>query len=415
MKTRSALVISLWYSLGVVMLLLVLFGAWAGVRLSRSTSASRSVLVTADNALVRYMPPPLRDTGDPKPLLDALEHSIRYYRQLSPHAQKRFGKDSVPVSTIIETLEDVRSRLQIDGFSPAFFEYLAEHYLFYKTSAERTLVTGYYEAEVEGSYVPDSSYRFPLYAPPTDLVRLREPAVSLRVGDAAPERVGRLTESGQIVPFYDRRQIDDDGVLRGRGLELVYLKDPIARFFLQVQGSGTIRLPNGESVRVGFAAKNGLPYRPIGRLLIERGILAAEQVTMQSIRTYLEQHPDEQREIFAYNESYVFFRFVEEGPIGSIGVPVTPYRTIATDARIFPNGALAFLITDLPTTSATGAPTRNKRSFSGLVVNQDTGDAIRGPGRVDLFTGRGAVNESVAGRMRESGVLYFLLKKRVER
>lgn len=355
--------------------------------------------------------PPLRDTGDPQPLLDAIEYSLRYYRQLPPDAEKRFGKDTVPVTAIIESLEDVRSQLQTLGFSRAFFEYLAKHYIFYKTAAERTLVTGYYEAEIEGSLVADEQYRFPLYAPPTDLVRLREPAVSLRVGDAAPERVGRLTDEGQIVPFYERQQIDGEGVLRGRGLELVYLKDPIARFFLHIQGSGTIRLPNGESVRVGFAAKNGLPYRPIGRLLIERGILAPEQVTMQSIRRYLEEHPEEQQEVFSYNESYVFFRFVEEGPVGSLGVPVTPYRTIATDARIFPNGALGFLITDLPTTSSTGASTGTRRAFNGLVVNQDTGDAIRGPGRVDLFTGRGVVNESVAGLMKESGVLYFLLKK----
>lgn len=413
MKTHSALVIALWYSLGVVVILLVLLGAWAGLRLSRSTLVGRPLVVTADNALVRYEPPPLRDTGDPQTLLRALEHSLRYYRQLPTDAKKRFGRDSLPVSAIIESLEDIHSRLEVHGFSPEFFDYLSREYLFYKTAAERTLVTGYYEAEVEGSFVPDEIYRYPLYAPPTDLVRRREPAVSLRVGDAAPERVGRLTESGQIVPFYDRRQIDGEGVLRGRGLELVYLRDPIARFFLHIQGSGTVRLPNGALIRVGFAGKNGLPYRPIGRVLIERGILLPEQVTMQSIRTYLEQHPGEQADIFAYNESYVFFRLVEEGPVGSLGVPVTPYRTIATDARMFPPGALAFLITDLPMTSPTGAPSGSKRAFNGLVVNQDTGDAIRGPGRVDLFTGRGVVSESVAGLMKESGVLYFLIKKSV--
>lgn len=313
----------------------------------------------------------------------------------------------MPVSNLVETLEDVSSRLAQEGFSPSFFEYLRENYIFYKTAAERVLVTGYYEPEVAGSLSPDSEYRYPLYAPPTDLVHVPEPAVSLRVGAPAPERVGRLSDSGEVVPYHGRDEIDGLNILGGRGLELVYLRDPIDRFFLHIQGSGTVALPDGRRIRVGFAAKNGLPYRPIGRLLVERGILAPEQVTMQSIRSYLEQHPEQQQEIFGYNPSYIFFRLVSEGPIGSIGVPITPFRTIATDNRLFPSGALAFLITDLPTTDKSGVQV----PFSALVMNQDTGDAIRGPGRVDLFTGRGDAEGEIAGRMRQSGMIYFLQKK----
>jgi membrane-bound lytic murein transglycosylase A len=336
-----------------------------------------------------------------------MEQSLRYYRQLPPDVDRRFGRETVPVSNLVETLEDVSSRLAQEGFSPAFFDYLRENYLFYKTAAERVLVTGYYEPEVAGSLSPDSEYRYPLYAPPTDLVHIPEPAVSLRVGVPAPERVGRLSDSGEVVPYYDRSEIDGSSILSGRGLELVYLRDPIARFFIHIQGSGTIVLPNQQRIRVGFAAKNGLPYRPIGRLLVERGILSPEQVTMQSIRSYLEQHPDQQHEIFGYNPSYIFFRLVSEGPIGSIGVPITPFRTIATDNRLFPSGALAFLITDIPAANKSGVPV----PFSALVMNQDTGDAIRGPGRVDLFTGRGHAEEEIAGRMRQSGMIYFLQKK----
>ena len=412
MTTRPAPFITLWYSFGAFFIVALMAMVWLGIRLTRTPLPAREVPLSPELALVRYAPPPLRDvvggdTSDPGPLLQAMEQSLRYYRQLPPDVDRRFGRETVPVSNLVETLEDVSSRLAQEGFSPAFFDYLRENYLFYKTAAERVLVTGYYEPEVAGSLSPDSEYRYPLYAPPTDLVHIPEPAVSLRVGVPAPERVGRLSDSGEVVPYYDRSEIDGSSILSGRGLELVYLRDPIARFFIHIQGSGTIVLPNQQRIRVGFAAKNGLPYRPIGRLLVERGILSPEQVTMQSIRSYLEQHPDQQHEIFGYNPSYIFFRLVSEGPIGSIGVPITPFRTIATDNRLFPSGALAFLITDIPAANKSGVPV----PFSALVMNQDTGDAIRGPGRVDLFTGRGHAEEEIAGRMRQSGMIYFLRKK----
>ncbi len=412
MTTRPAPFITLWYSFGAFFIVALMAMVWLGIRLTRTPLPAREVPLSPELALVRYAPPPLRDvvggdTSDPGPLLQAMEQSLRYYRQLPPDVDRRFGRETVPVSNLVETLEDVSSRLAQEGFSPAFFDYLRENYLFYKTAAERVLVTGYYEPEVAGSLSPDSEYRYPLYAPPTDLVHIPEPAVSLRVGVPAPERVGRLSDSGEVVPYYDRSEIDGSSILSGRGLELVYLRDPIARFFIHIQGSGTSVLPNQQRIRVGFAAKNGLPYRPIGRLLVERGILSPEQVTMQSIRSYLEQHPDQQHEIFGYNPSYIFFRLVSDGPIGSIGVPITPFRTIATDNRLFPSGALAFLITDIPAANKSGVPV----PFSALVMNQDTGDAIRGPGRVDLFTGRGHAEEEIAGRMRQSGMIYFLRKK----
>ncbi len=411
MKTRSTSLFSLWYALGASLVLAVVGAIWMGIRLTRTSSVVSERPITPETALVRYVPPPLRDTGEPESLIRAIDHSLSYFRQLSPATERRFGNDLVPVSAIIETLEDLKARLQQEGFSPNFFRYLNENYYFYKASSERGIITGYYEAEVEGSTVPDEVYRFPLYAPPPDLVRLREPALSLRVGDPAPERVGRLTSNGEIIPYYSRREIDAGGMLKGKGLEIVYLKDPIDRFFIHIQGSATIVLENGERMRVGFAAKNGLPYRPIGRVLVERGIVPLEKISMQAIREYLRAHPEEHDEIFSYNESYVFFRPLQEGPVGSIGVPITPYRTIATDARLFPPGALAFLITDLPH-SVEGEASVTSRTFNGLVLNQDAGDAIKGAGRVDLFTGRGSESEDVAGLMKQSGVLYFLLKKR---
>lgn len=411
MKTRSPTLFSLWYALAAVLFFTALGAVWMGIRLTQSPRRVVERHITPETALVRYVAPPVGDTGNPESILRALDHSLAYFRQLPPDTERRFGNELVPVVAIIETLEDLKTHISQEGLSPEFFRYLTENYLFYKASTERGLVTGYFESEVEGSMTPDQEYRYPLYAPPLDLVQLREPSVSLRVGDPAPERVGRLTPEGAIVPFYTRREIDGEEVLKGRGLEIVYLKDPIARFFLHIQGSGTVLLREGGHLRVGFAARNGLPYRPIGRLLVERGILPLEQVSMQSISDYLRAHPEQIQEIFNYNESYVFFRPLNEGPIGSIGVPVTPYRTVATDARLFPQGAVGFLITDIPVATAEEVGVKT-RTFNGLVLNQDAGDAIKGSGRVDLFTGRGPDSEAVAGMMKQSGMLYFLLKKR---
>ena len=191
---------------------------------------------------------------------------------------------------------------------------------------------------------------------------------------------------------------------------LAFADNPIDVFFLHIQGSGIVTLDNGETLRVNYDESNGQPYYAIGKWLVQQEILTLENVSMQSIREYLEKHPDELEEIFITNPSYVFFRVVDEGPMGSIGVPVTAFRSIATDAYLFPRGALCYVETQIPVFDDRDKIT-GWQAYSGFVLNQDTGGAIRGPGRVDLFTGYGKKSKLIAGHMKQFGTFYFLVKK----
>jgi membrane-bound lytic murein transglycosylase A len=224
--------------------------------------------------------------------------------------------------------------------------------------------------------------------------------------------MGRVDEN-KIVPYYSRQEIDQFGALRGRGLEIAWVKDPIDLFFLHIQGSGLLRLADGTMLHVGYAAQNGRPYRSIGRLLIDTGKLAQDEMSMQRLRRYLADHLAEQNEIFAYNESYIFFHVVPNGPLGSLEVPVTPGRSIATDSRLFPKGALALIQTDMPLIDSAGQ-LAGWRPVTRFVLNQDTGGAIRGLQRADIYFGTGEEAAGPAGLMNRPGKMYFVMLKKKE-
>ena len=250
---------------------------------------------------------------------------------------------------------------------------------------ETVLFTGYYQPVIEGSLAPTPEYAYPIYGMPADLIV-------------------------NPMPYYSRQEIDELGSLRGRGYEIAWVKNPIDLFFLHIQGSGILQLEDGRRLLVGYAGANGRPYRSIGRLLIDRGKIPQEEMSMQRLRRYLLDYPEEQNEIFSYNESYVFFRFTEEGPLGNIEVPLTPGRSVATDARLFPKGALAFIVTERPILDAAGQLV-GWQPFSRFVLNQDTGGAIRGLQRADLYFGTGLEAEAGAGYMNRPGKLFFLSLK----
>ena len=251
------------------------------------------------------------------------------------------------------------------------------------------LLTGYYEPVVEGQLEPGGGYLYPIYRRPEDLVG--------------------ITARGQSAPYYSRKEIDCQGVLRGKGYELAWLKDPWERFVLHVQGSGQVRLPDGRTLRVGFAASNGRPYRSIGRYLVEQGFLSEQELSLSRVQEFLRQHPERRDEILSINERYIFFRFIpgKEGPIGSLGFPLTPGRTVATDPTVFPPGALAYLIARQPVFDEAGR-LKAKKTLRRFVLNQDTGAAMKGPERVDFFCGSGEAAGKIAGTMREEGKIYFL-------
>ena len=265
------------------------------------------------------------------------------------------------------------------------------------------IMTGYYEPILRGAAEPGEVFRTPLHSRPPELVETAVPNNPLR------RRFGMMVE-GRIEPFHDRAAIDT-GALAGRALELVWVDDPADAFFLHIQGSGRVVLPNGEVMRVGYAGHNGRGYVAIGRLLIERGEIAREQMSMQAIRAWLTgAGHDRATEVLRGNPSYVFFRRVEgltldQGPIGAMGVPLTPGRSVAVDRAFIPLGAPMWVMVKDPLARRDTPPAGR------LVVAQDTGGAIRGPARTDFFQGWGAEAGERAGRMRDEAEVFVLLPR----
>jgi membrane-bound lytic murein transglycosylase A len=269
----------------------------------------------------------------------------------------------------------------------------------------RGRITGYYEPLLKGSRLRAAPYLVPLHRPPADLLTID---LSPLFPELASQRLrGRLqhTERGtRVVPYWSRAELTE---ARLRGAELLWVDDPVEAFFLQVQGSGRISLPDGTTVRVGYADTNGHPYRSVGRVLVDRGEMTLEQASMQGIAAWARANPQRVAELLDQNPSYVFFRELplgdpQAGPVGAMGVPLTPGFSAAADPRFVPLGAPVLISTDHPVTG---------RPFSRLVLAQDTGGAIRGPLRFDLFWGFGAEAAAPAGRQRHDVQAWLLVPR----
>jgi membrane-bound lytic murein transglycosylase A len=329
--------------------------------------------------------PALVDDLDRQSLLHALHHSLDYVRRLPPERSFPFGDRRISVATLQHTLETFQQVVSQAATGPALQAALSQHFELVQAAGRDgrgdVLFTGYYEMTLPASLVPTAEFVYPLYTVPPDL------------------------------PSFTRREIDTEGKLRGRQLELAWLQDAIEGFFLHVQGSGKLHLSDGRTFRVQYAASNGHPYRSIGRLLIDEGRIAREAMSLQSIRRYLRDHPEERTRVLNANPRYVFFRRVEQGPHGSLNVPLVPGRSIATDHRLFPPAGVAFIQTQQPVFNGQGEIT-SWQPLSRFVFNHDTGGAITGPGRVDVFWGSGALAEMAAGHMQHPGRLFFLLPRR---
>lgn len=269
----------------------------------------------------------------------------------------------------------------------------------HRIASDKGLITGYYEPLLKGARRRGGAFQTPLYAVPDDLL-------TVDLADAYPQlagtRVRGRLQGKRVVPYPDRAQLADGRMLAGR--ELLWVDSAVDAFFLQIQGSGRVQLADGSTVRLAFADVNGRPYRAVGRYLVDKGEMTLEQVTAPALRQWLAAHPERQQEVFNQNPSVVFFR--EEalpdatvGPKGALGVPLTPGRSIAIDPSLLPLGAPMFLATTHP---ASGVPLQR------LVVAQDTGGAIRGAPRADLFWGWGPDAADNAGLMRGQGTLWLL-------
>jgi membrane-bound lytic murein transglycosylase A len=257
--------------------------------------------------------------------------------------------------------------------------------------------TGYYEPEILGSRVRAPGYDVPIYRRPPDLV---EADLGLFSDEWKGKRIRGRVEEGKLIPYADRAAIED-GALAGRGLELAWAADPIEFFFLQVQGSGRLRLPDGSIMRIGYDSQNGRDYAGIGSLMRQRGLLQPGQASMQGVMAWLRANPEQGRALMRENKSFVFFREISgAGPIGALGLPVTGRASVAADPAFVPLGAPVWLALDRP-------------EATGLWVAQDTGGAIKGANRFDTFWGAGEDARTIAGGMSARGQAYVLLPKGV--
>jgi membrane-bound lytic murein transglycosylase A len=355
--------------------------------------------------------PTFTDDLDRATLQQALQRSLTYVQRLPAERVLVFGERQVAASRLRETLEAFQQLLLQAPTLEAIQQKLCAQFEIVQAAGHdghgNVLFTSYYEMVLEGSPTPTAEFMYPLYRRPPDLININLEAFQPRFQG---EKLVARYEQGQVLPYFTRHEIDVAGKLQARGLELLWLRDAVDRFFLHVQGSGQIQLPNGQTRRVNYAASNGHPYQSIGRLLIEEGRIAREELSLHTLRQYFRDHPEERARVLSYNPRYVFFREVEQGPQGALGLILVPGRSIATDPRLFLPAGLAFIQTQQPVLNAQNE-VQAWQPLARFVLNQDTGGAITGPGRVDLFWGSGFRAEAAAGRIKHEGKLFFLLKR----
>ncbi len=343
---------------------------------------------------------------DPTTLIDGLRRSSRYVREVKPYRTGSLGISVEDLSIAFDAAERFSSRSAAEA--RGFFETHFEPFLIELPEDRHGLVTAFYEPEVEVSDKPDSEWCYPFYRRPDDLIDLTD---DNRPAELDPSyRFGRITSAG-IVAYPDRREIDQ-GFLDGRKLEIAWARSKEDVFFAHVQGAALLRFRDGTKKRITYAAKAGHPFSAIGKLLIERGEIALEEISMQSIRAWLRSHPDQADDVYWHNRSYIFFSSVDVGdealgPVAAAKVQLTPGRSLAVDRLIHTFGVPFFVSSPSLTRLDSGRP------FNRLMLAQETGTAIVGPARGDIFTGTGELAGELAGAVRNAANFYILIPRTV--
>ena len=328
-------------------------------------------------------------------LLPALAGSIAWTKK--PSSEKFFPIEGVSHERALQSLERFHALLEQSASAEEFAKGLDAQFTVYKSAGWNgagggVLFTGYCTPELEGSRTADAAHRYPLYALPPDLVKGPE-----------GEILGRSTPQG-LEPYPTREAIEAGALLEGKSLELVWLADPIDAYIAHVNGSALVHLSDGTMMRLGYAGKNGRKYVSLGQELVKDKQLPKDQLSLAGIRAWAHAHPGAVQQYLRRNESYVFFTPIDHAPHGSLNVPVTAWRTLATDKTLFPRGAITFVDTKLGSPSG-GADVHQ------FLFDQDTGGAIRTAGRADMYLGQGHEAERVAGATRVEGQLYYLFVK----
>lgn len=362
-------------------------------------------------------PPSLSDDIGRTEFIQALETHAGFLATLKPETQMRFGKRVLSANEYARALQ---SLVQLSHQTPddsQFFKDVRESFDFYEMYGGNrwgeVLLTSYFEPEIPGDYKKTSELSEALLRRPNDLIEILGGKYDERLADAGSLR-GRLVRDTDrkrdtLMPYHTRAEIEA-GALRLRHLELCWV-NPVDAFFMQIQGSGTIVLPGNQRMRLGYSDQNGHLYHSIGKFLTH--VIPLEKMSLFTIETYLKSIPTEQAaEIMNRNPSFVFFEKIDGAPKTSLGNSVFPGRTIATDSRYFPKGALAFLQFKKPVfESEADLEPKSTAPNSRFVFDQDTGGAIRGGGRVDLFWGSGAEAKRYAGFVKDPARVYYLVPK----
>ncbi len=358
--------------------------------------------------------PVFGDDFNKSALTQSLGQSILYFNRVPSKRTFKFAQDVYDARHMLKTLEVFLDFLNasVSPSNDELAQFVKENFHVYRAAGQddtsRVLFTGYYEPSIKGSLKKTPKYCFPVYTRPDDMVQVNLSLFSNKYRDE-PRLTARL-KGREVVPYYTRPEINALQDYDKTASVLVWLESRIDRFFLEIQGSGRVLLEGGGVMRLHYHTKNGHPYRSIGKYLIDKGEIAKKDMSMQAIRGWLEKNPQRMDEVLHYNPSFVFFKEEEGGPYGCLGVEVTPLRSIATDMSLFPRGALCFMETAVPSETAMELPDKWKNQ-SLFVLNQDTGGAIKGAGRADIFFGNGLYAEFAAGHMKHRGSLFFLVLK----
>lgn len=328
----------------------------------------------------------------------AFQKSCSKFLKLSPDKETGFKTKASDWQKACQNLPNAKNS------SPeAARQYFEDYFTAFKVTSgdeDTGLFTGYYEASLRGSLVQTGIYQTPLRSRPSDLVMVN---LGEFVPDLKGQRIAGRVNNGQLKPYEDRTMIETGKLPKDMDKPLYWVDSAVDAFFLQVQGSGVVTLPDGQDVRVGYDGQNGHPYTAIGKELITRGALTKDNVSMQTIRDWLAANPNEASDVMRTNKSYVFFRKLEtDGPIGAEGVVLTPERSIAIDSSVWPYGIPMFINAEHP---------MGDKNIQKLLVAQDTGGAIRGNIRGDFFWGYGEKAAANAGPMKSKGQLWVLLPK----
>jgi len=356
--------------------------------------------------------PAFNDDLNLEHLLTAAVRHLHYLDTLPEETSYTLGSNNYPVSWMRESMNSFIDILKQDPTPEELGRIIVENFTVYQAGGRKDfprgemLITGYYEPFLKGSLTREAPYLYPLYSPPESLIQIKDPSKGTLL-------FKRESEQGQLAPYWTRKEIEEIGIADGS--ELVYLDNPVDAFILHVQGSGKIQLRDGSVRSIHYAASNGLEYFSIGKLLVDQGKMSLEEASIPSIRGYLRKHPEEQDAILNHNIKYIFFNWAPDGaPLGSLGEPLVAGRSIAVDPDVLPQTPLAFLISRKPVLDKSGT-IKEWISMRRFVFPQDTGSAIKGSGRADLYWGSSDYAKAAAGSMKEEGTLYFMVKNTFEK